>query len=661
MKKLFVASLVLAVMTSCTTSKRISEFIQPELVAPESSLDLNVYQEKYGQYDGVYIYNETTIEHYGTRGSGYNGIGASWKFIRIHRSKLLVFDPEIDWMTSFRLYTKPAQMYIRITTPDGRVRNYGVEDLTPEKSLRGYDWYTLVYPDIVPGTIIEEGYEINYSVGYFPPPLDHDIELQFTIPCERLEVTFACPDWWTVAIKKLGVNKDVPIVWNDTLDPGAKKQMFSYKRTNIPAVTKEPFAPFFKEVADYLQFQVTELEMKGASLRLPKTWQDFSKNFQKYALKKQGKGWEDVRDRAREITTACTTNEERVDAIVAFVRDSIELDREGFDGNYPKVLDKRLGNSVEKCGLVQKMLEHLNIPATLILVHSASQGYFDPDYISHEQFEAPAVRAQIDGEECVLFPYVERLPINHVPPMFQDQKAMQIIENLASVWQVPSGNRAENSTLEDYDITITETGSLVCREARTANGSLAYDMREDIRKFDETEMKDFVRGMLAYQAGDVTIDSFTIHDLEAYKQPLVLEVHYTIDNLVTITPDEVLFQTVGLFFPFSRKGIDRSPEERVNPISIAYDSRFEKAVTIHFPEKWTTETVFNDVQHENLFGSLTGTYTVRPGEISIHQRVSLNRALEGKETIVQLQELLGERSKLQIPTIVFSVPPEQES
>jgi hypothetical protein len=661
MKNLLCGLFLLALMVSCTTSKRVSTFTMPEAVPVAATVDLDAYRAKYGKYDGVYLNNETTIEHYGTKSSGYNGLGASWNYVKLHKSKLLVFNPEVSWMTSFRIAGKPDQMYARVTTPDGRVRMYGLEDLRQEKDVDGYNWYTLVYPEIVSGTLIEEGYETKYAVDYFLPPLDHDIELQYSIPCEHMQVSFACPDWWTVAIKKLADKRVVPVVWDTTIDPGAKKQMFTYTRSDIPAVTEEPFAPYFKQVADYLQFQVTELEMKGFLRELPTNWDKLTEELNKYMLKKQDKGWEKVSDRAKVIAADCTTDLERLDAVVSFVRDSIESSPAGFDGNYPKVLEQKRGNVIEKCGLTQKLLAYLNIQSNLLLVHSAMEGYFDKAFISFDQFTALAVRARVEEVDYVVFPYVDRLPVNHVPEPFQNEIALQITGDLSSFWQVPPGNRAENGTLDEYDVTITDAGRLICRETRTANGSQAYDLREGMRKLDARQTEDFFREILAYQSGDLTIDSFTVQNQDAYKLPLVFVIYYTIDNLVTITPDEALFQTAGLFFPFNSKEMDRYPEDRVNPVSIPYDTRFEKAITVHFPEDWTVETPLNDVSYENLLGSLEGTYSLRPGELSVRQHVNLNRSLESREKFVELQELLGSRSKLQIPTIIFSVPEEADS
>lgn len=115
-KSLFLIALLI-VLSSCTTSKRLTH-----LTVPESSPDkimvahVNVeeYESKYGQYDGVYLDVETVIEH-----SGGKGIFSGWSFSRIIKRKFMVLNPDAQWLTSFRVYSKPDVLYMRVITHKG--------------------------------------------------------------------------------------------------------------------------------------------------------------------------------------------------------------------------------------------------------------------------------------------------------------------------------------------------------------------------------------------------------------------------------------------------------------------------------------------------------------------------------------------------------------
>jgi hypothetical protein len=159
MKHSILPVLSLVLLSSCTMSKRVSVFVVPPLTAQaQDTVDVAAYEVKYQGYEGVYLDVERTFEHYGAK----EEYARSWNFAVIDRRKYMVLDPEASWLTSFRLTFKPDTMYIRIVSPDGRIRTYGKKDLKEEKVASGYTYYTMVYPEIVKGTI-------SRRVGATPP------------------------------------------------------------------------------------------------------------------------------------------------------------------------------------------------------------------------------------------------------------------------------------------------------------------------------------------------------------------------------------------------------------------------------------------------------------------------------------------------------------
>jgi hypothetical protein len=647
MKHSILPVLSLVLLSSCTMSKRVSVFVVPPLTAQaQDTVDVAAYEVKYQGYEGVYLDVERTFEHYGAK----EEYARSWNFAVIDRRKYMVLDPEASWLTSFRLTFKPDTMYIRIVSPDGRIRTYGKKDLKEEKVASGYTYYTMVYPEIVKGTIIEEGWSDASGAGYYTP-LDHDVALQYTIPCEHFSFTYACPDWWNLKIKKTSPNALSPASWDFNYD--AKKQTLHYEGNDIPALLPEPFSPPFRETAQYLQFHITDLEMAGAKFERPNSWQKLADNFSKYALKKSEKKPAVVRDKALELTAGCRTDYEKLDTIVSFVQNQIDLVYESSGANYQKVLQEKKGEPAELTGLAQALLDHAGLSSYYLLVHSAEDGYFDPDYFDGEQFEAPAVRVRVDSLDYVVFPYMKHLPVNHVPEIFQGQMALQIDEGVASLWQTPEGNRAENTSVEDYDLTINEDGSIGVKEHRVSRGSRAYSLRESLRDLDSTETRDYLREFLTYSDGDLTLDSFKVLNLMADKEPLQIDLFYRIDNLVVTAPDEILFRTGGLFAAISDIEGKIDVERRQNPIKISYDQEYRKNITIRYPAAWGLTTELKNVAFENDFGTIKGEYELTEGVISARQQVNLKRIYADKTRVTELADLVGGSSLVEIPTLIF--------
>lgn len=662
--KRFVPLIFLGLLfASCTSSKRLSYLIEPEINPSQAKrIDIVKYDSLYAGYDGVYLRVNNTIEHSGIKESASQGLGSllgglvgsitkEWTYCRIRETEYVVLNPENRHLTTISFPWKLDKMYVHVTNPDGSVRRYDMTSFAEETDRDGGTMYKLALPNIVKGSIVEEAWEEAYTVNNRLPPLEHDIDLQYGIPCESLTVTFAYPNWWQLQVKKVGKNKSVACAIVE--DPEHKKNVLSYTATDIPPVADEPYSPFFKELANYLEFQVSDLIMKGYTYHSTKSWDAFAANFRKYALKKSGKGRDRLIEKAQSLVANCTTPVEKVDAVMQYISDSISMWGGDYDGNYVKVIEEKKGNPYEITGLAQALLDHIGFKTEYYLMHSAEDGYFDISYVSARQAYMPGLGVKIDSTRYVLLPYIKNLPINLVPEFYQGQPALVVNEPVARQVTIPIGNHAENTQREVYDLTVGNDGTVRVKETRVAQGSMAYGLREMLRDLREDELRDTLQSLLSYSDGDVTLDSFRVDDLDAYKKPLVLEMQYTVNNLVTITPEEIVFQTGGLLSPISTRKEKIDPETRQNPIAIYNDQGYEKEITIRYPSNWQPATTLPDTTIENSFGSITRSYAIDTDGVKISQKLMLNKCLEPKERMVDLSQLISNKSLLDVPALVF--------
>ncbi|KAA3632684.1 MAG: hypothetical protein DWP97_10575, partial [Calditrichaeota bacterium] len=143
--KQIIAALSLLLLVSCTTSKRLSYLtVPPETAVGEYPIDLNLYAEKYKEYDGVYLNVEEIIEHSGTKEN--MDMFSKWDYTQIRKKSYLILNPDNIKLGSYKTYYKAHAFYIKITNPDGSVKMYGNDDLKKEKDIIGDDIYTIIYP-----------------------------------------------------------------------------------------------------------------------------------------------------------------------------------------------------------------------------------------------------------------------------------------------------------------------------------------------------------------------------------------------------------------------------------------------------------------------------------------------------------------------------------
>ena len=664
--KQFIAALSLLLLISCTTSKRLSYLtVPPETTVAAYPIDLELYAEKYKDYDGVYLNVEEIIEHSGTKEN--MDMFSKWDYTQIRKKSYLILNPDNIQLGSYRTYYKAHEFYIRITNPDGSVKMYGNDDLKNEKDIIGDDIYTFIFPNITKGSIVEYGTEISFGVSYAPPPLDHDINLQFDIPCEQLSFKYMYPDWWEIQLKRRNQYAYCPAEFIDDFEN--KKKILQYTASNIPALEWEPYSPEFKQVATYLEFMVKNLKMGTGSFDRPADWNEIAEEFYKYVIKKSDHKKLNLRagsvplvekdiSTLQEFTNIITENTikdiDKIDAIITYIQDNIKVSSKSHDGNNSKIITDQQGNRYDITALAKNMIESVGIRSDYLLVHSEADGYFDPDYVMHSQMYIPAVRVITQDDTLVLFPYMEHLPLGHTPSYFQGETALIIgKETLLGMWTIPKGNRLDNIDFGTYEINIHEDGIINISEEKKFTGSIAYELREELIEMTDDEKKKFVEKNASYADGDITWETYEFKNIDKHREDLIISMKYSINNLVTITPEEIIVQTAGLLSPITNNKYQLSAKNRQNPIYIRYDQTFSKNIKINYPSQWVLTSELNDVKTENMFGELSKSHTADNGSLVIDINLVLKRLKAEKDKYIELLDLTGNNTDFSVPALLF--------
>jgi len=625
------------------------------LASPQpAQVDIKALEAQYPGMDGVYLERDTALENV-TKENFFANTG-SWKFFETHSCRYVIFNPDAQWLSTFAVTVKSGHLLERadleITYPDGKVRKYTKDDLKVETDSSSNDTYKFVYPEVQKGCIISEGYVLANNNCLRNPPLDHEVRLQFAIPCRKVSFRYLYPMGWDIKLKRLGSDRKLPVTITDQVE--AKKRLMTYEAKDVPAVESEPFSPFFKEVSDYAEIMVTSLSLQGvAPYRSPESWDAFGNRFKSYVIDRDPVFSKRVKKTTEEITATAKTELEKFDAIITWLQENMQS--EYLRGNFADNLVAKKGSIYQITGLANSMLRECSIPAKYLLIHSAEDGFFDDEFISNDELYIPALMVTLSGKDYVVLPYVKKLPVSLVPERFQGQAALALSATGAEVIQVPLGNQASNESLEEYTATFQEDGRVHILEERTLLGQAAFSIRRSLANLNKAETEKLLKGLLTYTEGQVSFNGYSFVDQENYKQPLRIKLDYVIDNLVTLTPEEILFNTGGLFAPASRLKNKVDAKTRQNPIRIYYDETLRKRISLVFPANWKLSTPLVDLKEENRFGSVHATYTKADGKLSVEQTLTLRKTREAKEGYDDLLALIGKKSRLSLPTLVFKV------
>ncbi|MEM1056759.1 MAG: hypothetical protein AAGI52_14650 [Bacteroidota bacterium] len=564
-------TLALSACAPPITVNRTDLTMRPVPALPDlGAVDVEALMAEYEDEDGVYLNSILTIEH--TFGLPRT---ADWSYISDKQLQYVVLDADAEWLTTQTIRVPEGGridgIFSRVTSPDGRVQLYTGEDAVVTED-DGLTTYKFVYPSVERGTLIEESSRVTYEIGRdFPPPLSEDIRLVASVPTKNLEVRYLYPQTWGMQVKRIrpGVIPEIETIPNYNL---SGKTLIRYTATDVPAYQEEEYAPYYKETADYLETRVTAIRDVGYTPA--DSWQEFADEFSDYAFKRGGLFSNPVRSATRQaIPDESVSDSLKLVQIVRWVQTNIEVgstDKQDLN----TVVREQKGNPLLICGLTQGMLDRVGIESEFLLIHPLQEGFFDDTFISPSQFSIPAVRASVDGRDYVVFPFLEGLPVTIIPAPFQGATALRVTpDGFGGFLTIPDVDVETYAVDNEYVVTVREDGVIEVEETQTLRDIAAWSIRDDFKDLDEEEMEDEIRELLTYNEGEIEGLEYDLVGLDEFGSPFEIRIRYTIPNLVTLTPEEVIVQTAGLLSPSSLSSSVVDLDDRQHPIRIYYDTQ----------------------------------------------------------------------------------------
>lgn len=633
---------------------RLTHFLDEPQSDTLKHLSVNVkeYEEKYKGYDVVYQFYYSTMEQ-DIKPSYFtpNGLFSYYSLSKIHRHRYVVLNPDEEWVSTLTK-TIPKDnrlvgLYSIVHLPDGTVKKYTMSDMKKTSTDNGTE-YKIAYKNIVKGAIIEEGWH-TIDEDFFD---FEEYRLQLAQPVEHLHFEFALPSWMFVQIKKMGDSTILPI--RNYIDAYDDITEYVYDERNIPGLKGEPFSPYYRERSPYF---ISKLEgMRHSYIRYKKsTWSDVDKNYKDLMYRDISRESK-MNQLARQVTANCKTDVEKMDSIITWVQQNVTISSRNNNTNLSvqSAFDERGGSPFEITGVAWQMLSEVGINSSLVLLRDSRQGYFDSTFINMREFNNFALQAIIGGKSYVVFPAYPSIPSSLFPDEFQNYLALEIPKSDPySFKKLSPANLGSSKTELNYAVKLNDEGLLQVIETRIYTGVDALPYRNKFKDLKGDELEKEMKNMVSYSDGVVKLKSHAIRNLNNNTTPLEVELQYTIDNLLTVTPDEIIFQTGGLFAPNSGEKSIFETDDRVNPVSIYSNDILNKTITLEFPKNWKLDTKVENSTDNNKFGEAKASYTIENGKINVQLQRQLTRTSQPKESYSDLLSLIGRKSKLNVSTLVF--------
>jgi hypothetical protein len=595
------------------------------------------------------LLRETVIEHEVMSLSGY------WTLHQTYVGRYVVIDPSDSGTGTFSITTEKDEeltnVELIVVPPEGEPRKYGRDVLIRQEKAGGKASYKFAYPSVTRGTIVEERTELNYGDQRKEPTLRHRSRLRTRWPCQRVRVVYAYPKEWGVQVKRIAEGKALDYRVHDR---GGKRHIV-YEQTDVPPLPLEPYAPYFYE--DGLQFRVaaTLIRLSNWAYYAPIDWKAFAKQFRKYVVENDAVFSTRVSATARQVVRGLPDAEQRFRAIVGYVQRTIRADEDYEEKDFADVLKTGRGSPWQTVGLTYRMLRKAGLDTEFVLIHPATNGYFDPTFVHRGELDEAAVASRIGGRLFLALPQRKYLPVGLIPPALQGRPALRITdEGFAGFFTAPTHDATANRIQRRFDIRVSPGGSLDVHSEVTSHGLRAYGTRREIGQMKPDELKKWMKETLKYADGEAKLTSSEVLNLEDTEKPLVLRRAYTIDNLLTLAGNEAVLQTSGLLAARMRATRRGQLEDRVRPIHIHGDREVVQEVELRLPPGWSLQTKLANAETSNQFGEASVVYdTAVPGLLRVRSRLFLRRIERPRGEFKALTRLLDRGEKLDVPSLVF--------
>lgn len=654
MHRRVVLTVLLAVLIGCGPPVRVThfrEFAKTDADVPR--VDWQAYAANYADHDAVILEFDAKAEHHIHLGP-MSGELINWDYYENRILRYVLLDPESEDYARFsqRLPAgrEATHIQLRVVSPSGHVDHYDMTQIKRKRDEHGRTTYKFIYPKLEKGSVIEERMEVKES----NPGLGTELPVQFSVPCELVRVRFAFPHNWQHALKSTAKGTKPEVV--RTLSADGKMALVDYRATDVEPIYDEPFSPPFKVMAQYLEFDFSNIQ--GQSVY--ENWFKLADQYRNRFVMNDSTFSRRVQKITQTVIADLKTPDEKAHAIVNWVQTNIALSKTPTYRNFAQILKDGQADPMMMTGLTVKMMNEAGISSEMAMIHSADDGYFDRSFVSPGQLYIPSCMTFEKGlPKSVFFPFVPYLPIGHIPSSFQGQSALAFGELRPTHFvKVPYLDDGSGLVEEHFQVEVEPNGRLNVVEQKVIYGANAFALRQWMDDMDQTELDELIDDLVTYEGGEVVLTRKEILGREAVDEPIRFELAYQIDNLVTVTPDEVLFATAGLFSPISKTKIKVMPDSRHNPIQIVDPQHYRKHIEIKYSADWSLDTVFEPSTVVNSFGQLQTQYHYLPGQFKTTLDLKLNRVDAPVESFGTLVKLIGSEDLRGFSHLVFATNAE---
>ncbi len=511
--------------------------------------------------------------------------------------------------------------------PSNELIEYEEEDLI-DIALVGNDVYNEARLKVIdasndarPGVVF--GYEAETEDRSIFTQFEHQFQTRLPVITARLVLTL--PEDW---------HADSVTFSHTPVEPNVVGSTYTWQLHDLQYVVPEPASPRLSSLVPRLavSFFPSEEDIARTGPTFS-SWGDVSR-WLSSLNDPQAVADTAIEERARELTSAATSEIERVQAIGRFVQDVRYISIQtgvGRGGGYrphaaSEVFAKLYGDCKDKVTLMRAMLTAVGIGSYPVAVFSGDPQYVREEWPSPQQFNHMVIAVQMSAEHeassilhhselgnlLIFDPTDPNTPVGAVPYLQQDSFALVVESGGGDLLRLPSAPPEQNRTTRQVDARLDEGGGIVVSIREEAEGQEAAD---SLRLFNQLPSDEYVGVIERWVTrGARGANLLSIETESGRDGRFVLELEFEDKDYGQAMSSRLL-----VFNPLvvlGREPLVMAEAVREHPV-VLQPLTYSDVIRIELPAGFQVDELPGPVQLEESFGSYATTYTVEAGYLLV--------------------------------------------
>ena len=323
-----------------------------------------------------------------------------------------------------------------------------------------------------------------------------------------------------------------------------------------------------------------------------------------------------IKAKAAELTRNATTEDEKLHAIISFVR-SIQYQTTPFrlsayvptEGK--RVLLDRYADCKDKAALLTALLASVNIRSNMVLLSGRSHGL--TPYLPSPRFNHAIAVVQTSKGSLWVDATANQMAVGDFPSEDQGVPALIIGDNTTDLAPTPSDISDRDHVTDNYDLTLDEAGRLTGSVELRATGNMAWILRSMLASIPETKRQEGLRGIAGQIVKGSVFESGSMEGVEDPDKPVVIKVKVHVDDYSSKAGSFLLVKLPwSLGHDVSDDVLtDPSRQQDVEVSALRNSSR--STLTLRLPRGYAVQDLQPEAKGESPFNSYHITYRVEDG------------------------------------------------